>query len=98
MAKRKRSRRYLTAEARLHDARKWLLRHRQADLLNAYCRRYKVSELVAWDELARLGYWDELHIQAYEKEGFAWEYRYDGYTGDMKVVPLGTPDWELYPY
>jgi hypothetical protein len=24
------------------------------------------------------------------------EYKYDGYAGEMYVVPKGTPDWELY--
>ena len=54
--------------------------------------------MVAWGELVGLGYWNELKIQAYEKDGIAWEDKYDGYIEDMKVVPKGTPEWELYLY
>jgi len=57
-----------------------------------------VAETVAYVELLQLGYGDDLKIQEYERQGIAWEYKVDGYTGDMKVVPIGTPDWELHLY
>ena len=34
---------------------------------------------------------DEIAIQAYEKDGVEWEYKYDGYTGEMYVAPKYTP-------
>jgi hypothetical protein len=49
-------------------------------------------------ELFELGYSDMIRIQHYEREGIEWEYTYDGYYGEMLVVPIGTPDWELHYY
>jgi hypothetical protein len=34
-------------------------------------------------ELIHFGYKDEIAIQAYEKDGIEWEYKYDGYTDEM---------------
>ena len=96
--KKPRSRRRLTPEVRLKNARKWLVQSPRADLLSEYRRRYSVEESVAYVELVQLGYRDDLRIQEYERQGIAWEYKVDGYTGDMKVVPEGTPDWELHLY
>lgn len=71
---------------------------RAKDLVAAYAKRYAVSHVVAHWELLELGYKDEIAIQAYGKDGVEWEYKVDGYTGEMHAVPKGTPDWELYYY
>ncbi|MBI4765003.1 MAG: hypothetical protein HY787_10410 [Deltaproteobacteria bacterium] len=94
------SRRKLNPEDRKRNAKKWLAQpHRRiVDLSMAYGKRYKVSIAVAHLELEELGYKEQLTIHAYEKEGIEWEYKYDGYTGRCLVVPVGTPDWELYHF
>ncbi len=48
--------------------------------------------------MMELGYYERLQIEYYEEEGIEWEYQEDGYSGDTKVVPKGTPPWELYLY
>ena len=88
----------LTVKARKQDARRWLERHIPKDLLTAYSKRYGIPGGDAHIELTELGFDDTLRIQFYEHEGTQWEYRVDGYTGEMKVVPRGTPDWELHQY
>lgn len=90
------SKKRLDREGRMRNAKKWLQQQWPDSLLQAYSRRYGVSEMVAEEELMALGYWNEIRIQRYEREGIEWEYLEDGYTGDMKVVPKGTPDWELH--
>ena len=96
--KKPRSRRQLSPDARLKNARKWLAERPTEDLLNQYRRCYHVTEMVAYVELVQLGYEDTLRIQAYERDGIAWGYMVDGYSGDMKVVPKGMPEWELHLY
>ena len=86
----------LSKEGRMKNARRWFDLHRPNGVLEAYCSRYKVSEAVACNELFELGYGDDLRIEQYERDGIEWEYKVDGYTGEMKVVPKGTPDWELH--
>lgn len=92
------SKKRLDKEGRTRNARKWLQQQWPKNLLQAYSRRYSVSETLACDELMMLGYWDEIQIQSYEQESIEWEYMVDGYSGDMKVVPKGTPEWELYNF
>ncbi|MBE9487532.1 MAG: hypothetical protein IMY82_10265 [Chloroflexi bacterium] len=94
--KAKKSRKRLNQEGRLHNARKWLSQNYPKNLVQAYCKRYGVSEAQAQWDLLELGYRDDVRIQAYESEGVEWEYQVDGYSGEMKVVPKGTPEWELY--
>jgi hypothetical protein len=101
MKKRKRKRpslKKLTKEERMRNARKWLDRRRTRGLLDAYTARYKVSEVVAYYELFELGYGDFLRIEQFEQDGIEWEYMYDGYTDELKVVPKGTPEWELHDF
>ncbi|MGI9331671.1 MAG: hypothetical protein ACR2RL_00790 [Gammaproteobacteria bacterium] len=98
MRKQKRSRRKLDPNSRQKNARKWLLKERPKVLLSKYAERYGVPESVAFLELLQLGYGDEVQIEEYERSGIAWEYKVDGYSGEMKVVPLGTPDWDLHLY
>ena len=86
----------LSKERRMKNARKWLDLHWPDGLLEAYCSRCKVSEVVACNELFELGYGGDVRIEQYERDGIEWEYKVDGYTGEMKVVPKGTPDWELH--
>jgi hypothetical protein len=92
--------RKLNPEDRQRNAKKWLIRPKPMpkDLVAAYAKRYAVSDAVAHWELLELGYRDEIAIQAYEKDGVEWEYKVDGYTGEMYAVPKGTTDWELYDY
>jgi len=42
------------------------------------------------------GYRDTVLIENYERQGIEWEIKVDGNSGDMKVVPKGTPDHELH--
>lgn len=94
------NRRHLTAEDRKRDAKKWLQSRASAstlgNLVRGYSRRYRISEGEAQLELWEIGYGEEVRIQYYKKEGIEWEFKMDGYTGEMKVVPLGTPEWELH--
>ena len=97
MSKRKRqSKKKLSNKGRLNDAKNWLARHPQKDLLAAYSKRYGVNITIADTELTTLGYYDELFIQHYEKEGIEWEYKVEPLSGDMVVVPKDTKDHELY--
>ena len=97
MSKRKRSsKKKLAGKGRLKDAKNWLSCSHQKELISSYCKRYGVSSYVAEEELMQLGYYDELCIERYEKEGIEWEYKYDGYSGEMYVVPKGTDDYEMY--
>ena len=82
------------------DASRWLkkLRARPKSLVEAYVKRYAVTETVASEELASIGYYDEVLIQEYEKKGIEWEYRVEPLSGEMIVVPKETEDHELYEY
>ena len=103
MAKKKRKKinvRKLDPDNRKRNAKKWLAQSkpRPKKLVEAYAKRYAVSGSIAHWELIELGYGDEIAIQAYGKDGIEWEYKYDGYTGEMYVVPKDTPDWELHNF
>ena len=104
MAKRRRKRRSLkklSAVERKNNEKKWLLSPQgfpKGSLLRSYANRYGILEEDAYIELMELGYYERLRIEYYEEEGIEWEYQVDGYTGDDKVVPKGTPPWELYLY
>jgi hypothetical protein len=65
----------------------------KCDLLRSYANRYGILEEDAYIELMELGYYETLRIEYYEKEGIEREYQEDGYTGETKVVPKGTPPW-----
>ncbi len=94
----RRSKRKLDRDGRLEDARKWLRSGNRSrrPLVESYAKRYALSETVAWEELVALGCYDQLTIDAYEREGIEWEYRYEPLSGDMFVVPKGIEDHELY--
>jgi hypothetical protein len=95
--KKKAQRKKMGAESRKRDALQWLRRKRTPDeIVNAYAARYGIPDGEAHIELIDLGYSDTIKIQDYEREGIEWEYKYDGYSGEMFVVPKGTPDWELH--
>jgi hypothetical protein len=104
MVKRRRKRRSLkklSAAERKNNAKKWLQssqRLPKGSLLSIYSKRYGILEKDAYIELMELGYYDRLQIEYYEEEGIEWEYQEDGYSGESKVVPKGTPSWELYLY
>ena len=59
-------------------------------------KRYGVERWLAQKELMSLGYRDTVLIENYERQGIEWEIKVDGDSGDMKVVPKGTPDHELH--
>ena len=87
----------LQCEARLRDPKKWLFTRRRPErLLESYQERYRVGPGQAYLELLELGLQDELRIRAYEEEGIPWEFRVEPLTGEMFVVPEGTPDDEIY--
>ena len=67
-------------------------------MLSAYANRYGVAQTEAHIELLELGYGDEVAIQAYEQDGVEWEYKVEPLSGDMLVVPKGTPEWDLPQY
>jgi hypothetical protein len=86
------------AQTHIEKARRWLkVRVRyKGPLTNAYMKRYGVERGLAQKELMSLGYSDTVLIENYERLGIEWEIKIDGYSGDMKVVPKGTPDHELH--
>jgi hypothetical protein len=104
MAKTRRKRRSLkklSAVERKNNAKKWLLSPQgfpKGSLLCSYAKRYEILEKDAFFELMELGYYERLQIEYYEEDGIEWEYQEDGYTGETKVVPKGTPSWELHLY
>jgi hypothetical protein len=85
-------------KTRIEKARRWLKvgARRKGPLTDAYMQRYGVERWLAQDELMSLGYRGTVLIEDYERQGIEWEMRIDGYSGDMKVVPKGTPDCELH--
>jgi hypothetical protein len=88
-----------SAKQRKNNAKKWLQERRTSkELVVSYAERYGVSEHEAVIELFELGYYEDIQIKYYEKQGIEWEYKFDGYTGDMKIVPKEIPDWELHKY
>ena len=86
------------AKTRVEKARRWLkvAARYKGPLTNAYMKRYGVERWLAQKELMSLGYRDTVLIENYERLGIEWEIKIDGYSGDMKVVPKGTPDHELH--
>ncbi|NHN39990.1 hypothetical protein G8764_22055 [Pseudomaricurvus alcaniphilus] len=101
MPKRKRqSKKKLAGKGRITDATRWLkqLRNFPENLVEAYSKRYKVSEIDAREELVGIGYYEAVLIQEYEKIGIEWEYRVEPLSGDMIVVPKGIEEHELYEH
>ena len=97
MPKRKQqSKKKLEGQGRLNDAKRWLFKHPQKDLISSYSKRYGVNHNIAEDELMHLGYYDVLHIQYYKKKGIEWEYRVEPISGEMVVVPKDTEEHEIY--
>ncbi|WP_462326126.1 hypothetical protein, partial [Desulfoplanes sp.] len=85
--RKKKSKKKLVRDNRLNNAKRWLHKHPQKNLLAAYTKRYGVDPDIARDELMQLGFYDELCIQSYDKEGIDWEYRVEPLSGEMFVVP-----------
>lgn len=96
----KKSKKKFTTSERMADAKRWLkIRPRGVkSLVTAYSKRYKVKQHIAENELMQIGWYDEVMIEYYERNGIEWEYRHDGYSGDTKVVPVGTENSELCYY
>lgn len=75
-------------KTRKRDALKWLSQNDlPSDLISSYSKRYGCTDSEAHIELMEIGYSDDLEIQQYEIEGTDWEYKFDGYSGEMEVVP-----------
>lgn len=88
----------LKPKERMSNAKKWLGNYHIKNLVHSYAKRYKVDSQIAYYELIEIGFKDEIAIEQYESKGIEWEYKVDGYTGDMLVVPKGTPEWKLHNY
>ncbi len=101
MAKKKKRKKLGKVAERLEKALRWLM-HKQGpkkDLVAKYARRFRVSKDDAFWELAKLGYYDEIQIERYEQDGIEWEYRVDPTCDfEMKVVPVGTPEQDLFRF
>ena len=67
-------------------------------MVEAYSKRYAVSEMVARDELISIGYYEEITIQEYEKEGEKWKYMVAPLSGELYLVPEDTDEHELYEH
>ena len=85
------------------DAKSWLRGYIKRtglpnNLVKRYQDRYRVDKDTAFYELAEIGYYDDVQIEAYEQGGVEWEYKVDGHDGEMKVVPKGTKDSELFEF
>lgn len=89
MPKRKRqAKKKLVGKGRTNDAKCWLnSRALPKNIIEAYSKRYAVSEMVARDDLTSIGYYDEITIQEYEKEGIKYEYMVEPLSGEMYLVP-----------
>jgi len=98
MPKRKRqAKKKLVGKDRTHDAKRWLKsRTLPKNIIEAYSKRYAVSEMVARDDLTSIGYYDEITIQEYEKEGIKYEYMVEPLSGEMYLVSEGTEEYQLY--
>ena len=100
-AKGRKSRLKMKPAERIVDAKAWLKKQILSvglpdKLIEEYRKRFHVNEDTAFWELAEIGYYDEVQVERYERDGIEWEYKVEGYDGEMKVVPQGTPDWELF--
>ena len=83
----------------MKDAKRWLRGGvRAMALTDAYMKRYAVERWIAQEELIQTGHKEIVQIENYEREGIVWEYRVDGYNGELKPVPKGTQDHELHLY
>ena len=88
---------------RKKNAETWLRGHIKRNglpqnLVKKYQRRYRVDKKTAFFELAEIGYYEEIQIDAYEQDGVEWEFKVDGYDGEMKVVPKGTKDSDSFEF
>ena len=96
---RKGSKKRLSYDQRLKDAKRWLKNGVKEFLLtDVYMKRYAVERWIAQEELTQIGYKDIVQIENFEREGVVWEYKVDGYTGELKPVLKGTEDYELHMY
>lgn len=87
--KQKRIRRFHSfgRRGRRRDAPRWIEKYGiPENLLAAYMERYSVDADTAEGELFELGYYEEMTVQKYESEGIPYEYEYDGYTSDFRLV------------
>ena len=98
MSKRKRQiKKKLVGKGRTNDAKRWLQSRAQPkNIIEAYSKRYAVSEMVARHDLISIGYYDEVTIQEYEKEGIKYEYMVEPLSGEMHLVLEGTEEYQLY--
>ena len=87
----------LPKESRLRHAKKFLCNNPQPiDLIQWYKNKYKISATDAEYELYEIGYYDDIKIQKITADGGDYEYMVDPLSGDMKVVPKGTSESDLY--
>jgi hypothetical protein len=95
--KKARVRKQMKSTARKVDAEKWLSQNHipSTEILTKNMQRYDIEEYIAWEDLTSIGYYDEAQIGKFTRDGNEWEYKFDGYENEMKVVPKGTSEWEL---
>ena len=94
---RSKSKQRLSAIARIGDAQRWLRNGFSAQpVTDAYMKRYGVERWVAQEELIAIGHKEAMQVENLEREGIEWEYMYDPHSGELKPVPKGTEEHELY--
>ena len=96
-------RKQMNQSERKKDAKFWLHGHIKRtglpkNLVKRYQDRYRVDKSIAFCELAEIGYYDDVQIEAFEQYGVEWQYKVDGHDGEMKVVPKGTQNSDLFEF
>lgn len=95
----RKSKKRLSAPERLADAKRWLKDGIKVALLtDGYMKRYGLERELAREELCLLGYGETVLIEDYQRDGVEWEYLYDATDGELKPVPVGTQEHELYQF
>ena len=85
-------------EERQSKAKSLLKKNHPKDIVAWYSKKFKINESAATIELYELGYYEEIQINYYQKNNIDWEYKYDGFSGELKAVPKGTEDSDLHLY
>jgi len=94
---RSKSKKRLSAIARIGDAQRRLRNGYPAQpVTDAYMKRYGVERWVAQEELMAIGHREAVQVEKLERKGIDWDYMYDPYSGELKPVPKGTEEHELY--
>jgi len=91
------SKKKLSSTARIDDAKRWLRKCIPIHpLTDAYMKRYGVERWLAQEELMAFGHKETVQVENLDREGIEWEYQYDPLSDELKPVPKGTEEHELY--